>query len=105
MLEKWDLVKDKIKSQYGQYGISYVGQPDSKENLEDAQGDEESVVEAAFGDYTKASYEFARFKSASKRVKQFFSVIPDVKWIYNLEGKRTKVYVTNSEGLPQFMKA
>lgn len=103
MLDNWDIVRKDIRTKVEQIATKYVGTNDDIENVEDMQGDEASVANAGIGDYTRDSQEFSQFSRAGEKVKHFFSLIPDVKYAYNEDGKRIIVSVNNAEGLPHFV--
>jgi len=83
LLDHWEIVKPDIRTLVSQISTPYIGTNDNAENVEDMQGDEESVANAGIGDYTKDSQEFSQFSRASEKVKFFFSIIPNVEFKYN----------------------
>ena len=105
MLDNWDIVRKDIRSKIEQIATPYIGTNDNEDNVEDMQGDEESVKNAGIGDYTRDSAEFSQFSRAGEKVKHFFALIPAVKYAYNEQGSRIIVSVNNTEGLPHFVNA
>ena len=104
MLDNWDIVKADVRTLVEHIATPYIGTNDNEQNVEDVQGDEESAANAGIGDYTRDSAEFSQFSRAGEKVKFFFSVIPNVKFVYDKQGKRHIQAVNNAEGLPQFEK-
>jgi hypothetical protein len=100
MLEYWDVIRPDVRTLVEHIATPYVGTNDNEENVEDMQGDEESVANAGIEDYTRDSQEFSQFSRAGEKVKFFFSVIPNVKFVYDKQGKKKTVSVNNAEGLP-----
>lgn len=105
MLDNWDIVKKDIRTKVEQIATKYIGTNDNVENVEDMQGDAESVANAGIGDHTRDSQEFSQFSRAGEKVKHFFALIPAVKYAYDEHGNRMIVSVNNAEGLPHFVNA
>ena len=104
LLDNWDVVREDIRSRVAHIANPYVGPNDDIENVEDMQGDAESVANAGIGDHIRDSQEFSQFSRAGEKVKFFFSIIPNVKYGYDKHGNRVQTMVNNAEGLPEFVK-
>ena len=104
LLDNWNLVRSDVRTLVSQISTPYIGTNENEENVEDMQGDEESVANAGIGDYTRDSQEFSQFSRAGEKVKFFFSIIPNVTFKYNNQGVKQRVSVNNAEGLPEFVK-
>ena len=88
LLDNWDVVREDIRSRVAHIATPYVGPNDDIENVEDMQGDAESVANAGIGDHIRDSQEFSQFSRAGEKVKFFFSIIPNVKYSYDKHGNR-----------------
>ena len=105
LIENWDVVKKDIKTLSKQILVEYTGANDNEDNVEDMQGDEESVAGAGIEQWVKDSSEFSQFSRATDKVKHFFATIPAAKYVYDQDGVKRKQAIVNAEGLPYFVKA
>lgn len=103
LLDYWGVVREDVRTLVQHIATPYIGTNDDIQNVEDMQGDEESAANAGIGDYTRDSQEFSQFSRAGEKVKFFFSIIPNVTYIYDKAGNRQTVSVNNAEGLPEFV--
>lgn len=100
LLDNWELIKPDIAASISKFTTDAKVKVE-EDNIDDANGDEESIAGAAIGDHTRSSYEFSQFSRATSRVKFFFSAIPNSKWI-KVDGKSVPQYQLNKQGLPEF---
>ena len=105
MLDNWDVVSKDIKSLIAQIASPNKSAHDNEDNVNDAQGDEESIMNAGIGEHTRNSNEFSQFSRATDMVKFFFATIPNVVFRYNEKGEQVKQMIPNGAGLPSFVKA
>lgn len=105
-----DSLRDDVANYISSISTDFVKIREEESN-EDAQGDEESVVNANIGEHTRSSYEFSRFDKTSSRVRFFFATIPDVVYGDPIETvqngkkiiKKPIKMALNELGLPQFV--
>lgn len=103
IVENWEYVKPDIAAMISKFTTDYRVQYE-EENDDAKNGDEESIAGAAIGDHTRSSYEFSQFSRTTSRVKFFFAVIPDRKWVID-GSKHVPKMQLNKVGLPQLASA